>query len=243
MTDALFLMDELPADGEFVLGGAEGRHAGTVQRVRPGETMLIGDGAGAVARVEVRGVSAQGVLVQVLERRVEPPPAHTVIVVQALAKGDRAELAVETMTELGVDVIVPWSAARSIVRWRDDRADKSLARWRSTAREAGKQSRRARLPEVRPVHSTAAVAQLIAASDWAAALHEDGAEPLLGAPPPAAGTLVLVVGPEGGIAEDELAALVAAGARPVRLGAPVLRTSTAGAAALAALSPALGRWG
>lgn len=243
MTDALFLMDELPLTPEFILGGSEGRHAGTVQRAMPGEQILIGDGRGAVATVRVDAVSPAGVHVRVLERRLEPAPAHTVIVVQALAKGDRAELAVETMTELGVDVIVPWSAARSIVRWREDRADKSLARWRATAREATKQSRRARAPEVTAPHSTAAVRALIAAADWAAALHEEGSEPLLSAPLPASGRLVLVVGPEGGIAADELGGFVAAGARPVRLGAPVLRTSTAGAAALAALSPVLGRWG
>ena len=242
MSSALFLMDEVPAAAQFVLGGSEGRHAGTVQRAEPGEVILIGDGRGTVATVEVEAVSAAGVQVRVLHRRVEPDPVHTVVVVQALAKGDRSELAVETMTELGVDVIVPWSAARSIVRWREDRAEKSLGRWRTTAREATKQSRRAFAPDVAQLHSTARVRELIAGADWAAALHEEGAEPLLGTLPPPAGRLVLVVGPEGGIAADELAAFVAAGARPVRLGAPVLRTSTAGAAALAALSPALGRW-
>lgn len=242
MTDALFLIDELPSAAQFVLGGAEGRHAGTVARAMPGEQILIGDGRGTVATVRVEEVSPLGVHVLVLKRRVEPAPAHTVIVVQALAKGDRAELAVETMTELGVDVIVPWSADRSIVRWRDDRADKSLARWRATAREATKQSRRAWAPEVTEAYSTARVRTLIASADWAAALHEDGSQPLLSVPIPTSGRLVLVVGPEGGIAEDELAGFVAAGARAVRLGAPVLRTSTAGAAALAALSPVLGRW-
>ncbi|MCW2605048.1 MAG: rsmE [Pseudonocardiales bacterium] len=243
MTNALFLMDELPAAESFLLGGSEGRHAGTVVRVQPGEQFQVGDGRGSVATVQVQAVSADGVQVLVLERRVEPPPAHTLIVVQALAKGDRAELAVETMTELGVDVIVPWSASRSIVRWRDDRADKSLARWRATAREATKQSRRAWAPEVTEAHSTAKVRALIDGADWAAALHEEGSEPLLATPLPPSGRLVLIVGPEGGIAGDELAGFVAAGARPVRLGDPVLRTSTAGAAALAALSPALGRWG
>jgi 16S rRNA (uracil1498-N3)-methyltransferase len=243
VTNALFLMDELPATEQFVLGGSEGRHAGTVQRAMPGELILIGDGRGTVATVRVEAVSAAGVHVGVLERRVTPAPAHTVVVVQALAKGDRAERAVETMTELGVDVIVPWSAARSIVRWREDRADKSLARWRAIAREATKQSRRAWAPEVAEAHSTAKVRALIAGADWAAALDEQGSEAMLSAPLPAAGRLVLIVGPEGGIAQDELAGFIEAGARPVRLGTPVLRTSTAGAAAVAALSPALGRWG
>jgi 16S rRNA (uracil1498-N3)-methyltransferase len=243
VTNALFLMDELPATAQFVLGGTEGRHAGTVQRAMPGELILIGDGRGTVATVRVEAVSPLGVHVSVLGRQVSPAPAHTVVVVQALAKGDRAERAVETMTELGVDVIVPWSAARSIVRWREDRADKSLARWRAIAREATKQSRRAWAPEVTEAHSTAEVRALIAAADWAAALDEQGSEAMLSAPPPASGRVVLIVGPEGGIAPDELAGFLEAGARPVRLGTPVLRTSTAGAAAVAALSPALGRWG
>lgn len=242
MTRSLFLMDQLPTEQQFVLGGSEGRHAGTVARAAPGELILVGDGHGTVATVQVDAVTGEGVRVRVLERAVHPRPAHTVTVVQALAKGERAELAVETMTELGVDVIVPWAAARSIVRWRDERADKSLARWRATAREATKQSRRAWAPEVVPLHTTREVRELIADADWAAALHEDGAEALLSRALPRSGRIVLVVGPEGGIDDAELAGFLGAGARAVRLGAPVLRTSTAGAAAIAALSPALGRW-
>lgn len=242
MTQALFVLEAIPAESHFVLGGAEGRHAGTVRRVQPGEQMLIGDGRGTIVEVRVDEVSAKGVHVAVLERRLAPRPAHTMTVVQALAKGDRAELAVETMTELGVDVIVPWSASRSVVQWRGDRAAKSLARWRSTAREATKQSRRAWMPRVAEACSTAGVCDLIAAAPWAAVLHEDARDALLGIAPPADGDLVLVVGPEGGISDGELEMLTAAGARAVRLGDAVLRTSTAGAAALAALSPALGRW-
>jgi 16S rRNA (uracil1498-N3)-methyltransferase len=242
VTLSLFLVDALPSADLFTLDGAEGRHAGTVVRVRPGELILVGDGRGGMLECEVGSVAKDAVELRVRGRRSEPAPAHTVIAVQALAKGDRGELAIETMTELGVDVVIPWSASRSIVQWRDDRAAKSLGRWRSTAREAAKQSRRAWLPRIEEAHSTRQVVARIAAADWAAVLHEDAAEGLLGAPLPAAGTVLLVIGPEGGISADELSAMVEAGARSVRLGASVLRTSTAGAAAVAALSPALGRW-
>lgn len=242
MTNAYYLVETLPDGPTVSLAGAEGRHAADVARVRVGESLLIGDGLGTVAECEVAAVSRGAVTARIVERRYIPAPSHTVIAVQALAKGDRGTLAVETMTELGVDVIVPWSASRSIVQWRDDRADKSLARWRATAREAAKQSRRAWHPVVHPLHATAQVADLIAAADWAVVLHEDAPSGLLAAPPPRSGTLVLVIGPEGGVTEEELDRFHGAGAGLAKLGDAVLRTSTAGAAALAALSVPLGRW-
>jgi 16S rRNA (uracil1498-N3)-methyltransferase len=242
VTLAYFLLDTLPDGPALALSGAEGHHAADVARVRVGERIQVGDGLGSVADCEVAALSKGRVEARILDRRYIPAPAHTVVVVQALAKGDRGQLAVETMTELGVDIVVPWSAARSIVQWRDGRADKSLARWRATAREAAKQSRRAWHPTVQELHGTAAVADRIAAADWAAVLHEDALSGLLAAPLPRAGTVLLVVGPEGGLAPDELDAFHGAGAGLAKLGDSVLRTSTAGAAAIAALSPALHRW-
>ena len=168
-------------------------------------------------------------------------PDPRLVVVQALPKGDRAELAVETMTELGVDEIVPWSAARSITRWDGPRGQKALDRWRRTAREAAKQSRRAWVPAVAELAGTAAVVERLAGAA-ALVLHEAATATLAGADLPTSGELIVVVGPEGGISDDELDRFAAAGATPVRLGDPVLRTSTAGAAALAALSLRLGRW-
>jgi 16S rRNA (uracil1498-N3)-methyltransferase len=162
-------------------------------------------------------------------------------VVQALAKGDRAELAVELLTELGADEIVPWAAARSITQWRDERGAKALLRWRSTAREATKQSRRAWVPTVAECAGTAAIVALLETAPGLV-LHEQASDSLARCELPEDGSLVLVVGPEGGITPEELAAFIAAGARPARLGDQVLRTSTAGAAALAALSVRLGRW-
>jgi len=171
-----------------------------------------------------------------------PRPEPAVTVVQALPKGDRGELAVEVLTEIGVATVVPWSAARSVAVWKGDRATKSLARWRSTAREAAKQARRAWFPEVTELAWTADVAALVGRADLAVVLHEEAVAPLASLEVPATGHLLVVVGPEGGLTTEEVAAFEAAGARSVRLGAEVLRTSTAGVAAVAALLAQTPRW-
>ena len=170
-------------------------------------------------------------------------PAPSVVVVQALPKGDRGELAVEVLTEIGVAGIVPWAAARSVAVWKGERAEKSLARWRSTAREAAKQARRSWLPEVAPLATTDEVVELLArrTSRWCCTRTRPVRSPTLDVP--AAGRIVVVVGPEGGLTDDEVAAFVAAGAVVVRLGSEVLRTSTAGVAAVAALLSRTPRWG
>jgi 16S rRNA (uracil1498-N3)-methyltransferase len=202
----------------------------------------LADGVGGLAECEVVSAEADVLQLRVLAQRALDPPQPAVVVVQALPKGDRGTLAVELLTELGVDEIVPWAAAHCIAQWRGERGAKALAHWRSAARTAAKQSRRAWVPGVRELASTRDVCGLIGAAAGGLVLHEEGLRPLADAPLPALGALVLVVGPEGGLTEGELTAFRAAGASVVRLGAPVLRTSTAGAAALAALSPRLGRW-
>ncbi|MFE7772798.1 16S rRNA (uracil(1498)-N(3))-methyltransferase [Streptomyces sp. NPDC057445] len=242
MTAPVFLVDHVHA-GTVTLDGPEGRHAVSVRRLRVGEEIVLTDGHGTGAYGTVAAVEGKDRLdVTVTELREEPEPAPRISVVQALPKGDRGEVAVETMTETGVDAIVPWAASRCITQWKGDRGAKSLAKWRATAREAGKQSRRLRFPEVADAATTRQVAQLIAGADFAAVLHEEGAEPLAGAPLPATGDIVLVVGPEGGVSPEELAAFAQAGAKPYRLGRSVLRTSTAGTAASALLLGRTGRW-
>jgi 16S rRNA (uracil1498-N3)-methyltransferase len=171
-----------------------------------------------------------------------PRPSPDVVVVQALPKGDRGELAVELLTEIGVARIVPWAAARSVAVWRGDRVVKSLARWRGTAREAAKQARRSWFPEVADLATTADVVAILAGASLALVLHEEAASPFAALDVPAVGPVVLVVGPEGGIAPEELAAFTEAGALTVRLGAEVLRTSTAGVAAVSALLARTPRW-
>jgi 16S rRNA (uracil1498-N3)-methyltransferase len=236
MTPPLFLLDPLPPGDLVVLDGDEGRHAARVKRIGPGEDVLVGDGHGSVASCTVEAVGADRLTLRVHERRTESRPDPRLVVVQALPKGDRAELTVELLTELGVDEIVPWAASRSIGQWRDA---KSLGKWRRTAAESAKQSRRAWVPDVGDLASTAEVA---ARASGALILHESAAAALADARLPDRGEIVLIVGPEGGIAEDEIAVLTEAGATAVRLGGYVLRTSTAGAAALAALSIRIGRW-
>jgi 16S rRNA (uracil1498-N3)-methyltransferase len=240
MTPPLFLVDSLPGDDLVVLDGDEGRHAARVKRLGLGEHVLVSDGRGAVAECVVAAVDGDRLQLTVTSRRADPEPDPRLVVIQALPKGDRGELTVEVLTELGADEIVPWAASRSIAQWRDTRGDKALAKWRRTAREASKQSRRTRVPLVSPLATTADVAARLAASAAALVLHEAADEPLAGVPLPSTGEIALVVGPEGGITDGELALFAAA--IPVRLGSPVLRTSTAGAAGLAAVSLRAGRW-
>jgi 16S rRNA (uracil1498-N3)-methyltransferase len=242
MTPPLFLIDDLPEGETLLLGGGEGRHAARVKRLGAGEAVLVSDGRGTVLDCVVDAVLADGLRLHIRGRRHEPEPDPRIVVVQALPKGDRAELAVELLTELGADEIVPWAASRSVARWREERGAKALIKWRRTAQEAAKQCRRARVPTVAELATTAAVAARLATASGLV-LHEDADLALATAELPATGDLVVVIGPEGGLDDDELRQFTAAGARAVRLGAPVLRTSTAGAAALGALSLRLDRWG
>ena len=230
------------AAGTVVVDGPEGRHAATVSRLRVGEAVVLTDGAGRHGAGTVSGVERDLVEVAVDTVVEDPPPTPRFVVVQALPKGDRGELAVETMTELGVDVVVPWAAARCVTRWREGRGDKALARWRTSARSAGKQSRRTRFPEVTDLAGTREVADLLAGAAAAVLLHEEATAPLSAVQPPAHGSIVVVVGPEGGISPEELAVFEAAGATAYRLGPTVLRTSTAGATALAVLLARTARW-
>ncbi|HEY8371755.1 MAG TPA: 16S rRNA (uracil(1498)-N(3))-methyltransferase [Pseudonocardiaceae bacterium] len=239
----VFLVDELPAAAATVLDGPEGRHAATVRRIRVGEQLLLSDGRGGLARCTVTGTHREALDLRVERSWTVAPPQPRVVLAQALVKGDRGELAVELATEAGVDVVLPWRAARCVARWDDGpRGAKALARWRSTAREAGKQSRRAWLPEVAEPVSTAQLAERVRAAAGALVLHESADLPIARAGLPASGDLVIVVGPEGGITEDELGRLVEAGAQPVRLGPTVLRASTAAAVALGALGVLTDRW-
>jgi len=232
----LFLLDSLPQTEELLVDGAEGRHAVEVLRLAPGERVRVGDGRGTVAEGNVLAADAAGLRVAVQARYEVPAPAPEFVLVQALPKGDHGPLAVDLATELGVDRIVPWTAARCVTRWRDDRVAKGVAKWRAAARAASKQSRRPRVPEVTEPMTTRQVCGLLADADLAVVLHEQARRPLAELTVPDEGTVTVVVGPEGGLTDGEVLAFRAAGAHAVRLGSEVLRTSTAGAAALAALS-------
>ncbi|HEX3749856.1 MAG TPA: 16S rRNA (uracil(1498)-N(3))-methyltransferase [Streptosporangiaceae bacterium] len=248
MTAPVFLADDADLtaaiEGALItLTGPEGRHATTVRRIRPGERVDVADGAGLIAECVVTEAGADRVQLRVQARREVPAPDPRIVVVQALPKGDRAELAVETMTEVGVDVIVPFAAERCVARWpAGDRAAKALARWRSASREAAKQARRARIPEVTGLASAAEVSARLKDAARGVIL-EPGAEVALSRLDlPDHGDIVLVVGPEGGLSPGELDTFTDAGANLVRLGDSVLRASTAGAAAAAVLMTTTGRW-
>ncbi len=243
MTAPVFLADGADLDGDvIVLACPEGRHAATVRRIRPGERADVTDGKGLLAECVVTAAGGSQVELRVQARHEVPVPDPRIAVVQAIAKGERAELAVETMTEVGVDVIVPWEAERCVARWPADRAARSLGRWRSAAREASKQARRARVPEVTGAASSADVAARLADAACAIVLEPGAAAALSRLAVPVSGDIVLVVGPEGGISPQEMAAFTAAGAVPARLGDFVLRTSTAGAVATVVLVTAACRW-
>lgn len=239
MTDPLFLAelgDPLPAVGSSVLvDGAEGRHAATVKRIRVGESVIVADGAGRGVRGPVVDVAKSSITVQVEKTVIDPEPAIRITVAQALAKGDRSDIALEMITELGARRIVPWQANRSIVRWTGDRAAKSHAKWQSTVREATKQSRRLAVPTVEQPVSTKQLVRLVGDHDLTLVLHEEADTWLREVQLPAAGSIMLVVGPEGGIAPEELDALTAAGAVPVIISDGVLRTSTAAAVAMSGI--------
>lgn len=229
------------AVGDIVsLTGAEAKHAAVVRRLRVGEAITIGDGRGVWLSGVAEEVSPAQVDVRISERDEHPAVTPRIVLVQALAKGDRDELAVQAACELGVDEIVPWQASRSVSRWEGAKAVKGRERWASIVREAAKQAHRAWVPEVAAPVTTAQLAERAAtqrvllmdptATGRLSEIVSDGRD------------LVLVVGPEGGIAPEELTRLTDAGAERALLGDSVLRTSTAGPAAIAVLSVALGRW-
>ena len=232
-----------PTVGEVIeLTGDEGRHAVSVKRTSVGEQIELVDGHGTRAVIIVTGVSGKDRLVGVVDCVAsEPAPRPTVTVIQALPKAARSELTVDLLTQAGADVIVPWQAGRSVANW-GKKQDKGLAKWRAAARAAAKQSRRSRIPEITPVGDQAAVAALIQAAPLALMLHEDATGKITDQSVAQVDSVVLIIGPEGGISPAELDAFTTAGAHPVRLGPEVLRTASAGMVALAALGAVTDRW-
>jgi 16S rRNA (uracil1498-N3)-methyltransferase len=242
---ALFYVDALPQIGELaVVDGDEGFHAANVRRIRVGEELDLGDGNGTVAHCVVEDVAKGRLTTKVLDRRAVALASPSVIVVQALPKSDRSDLAIELATEAGADAFVAWQASRCVARWESAaKIDKGLRRWSAVARSAARQSRRPYIPSVSGVVSTAELVQRIDDSSvLALVLHESATGKLTELPVAQADSLLLIVGPEGGIADDEIVALTDAGATAVQLGPSVLRTSTAAAVALGALGALTSRW-
>ena len=238
-----FIVDtpEQLAGESVTLTGPEAHHAAAVRRVRVGEAVTLGDGVGTWVSGTVTSVAPKLVEISLDERRHIADENPRIVLVQALAKGDRDERAVEAATELGVSAIVPWQASRSVSRWDAGKVAKGVARWQSIAREASKQAHRAWVPVVSDPVTTAQLAAR-AAEVSIVVLEPSASDALTTLNLPADRDVWLVVGPEGGITPEELATLANAGATLSRMGTTVLRTSTAGPAALAALSVVLGRW-
>jgi 16S rRNA (uracil1498-N3)-methyltransferase len=252
-------LDGLVPGSVFILDGPEARHAVTVKRLAPGEAVDIADGAGKRLTGAVAAVAPNELSVTCSGLSDEPRPAVRLVLVQALAKDDRDELAAETATELGIDAVVPWQAERSIVRWKAERAAKAHAKWQSVVTAAAKQARRAWIPEVRSAVDGAGLQAAVAAADLAVILHEDAVRPLRqvletwqvgfagglsdgGLSAGGGREVLLIVGPEGGISPREVTRLCDAGAVTALLGHHVLRSSTAGPAATVLASDILGRW-
>jgi 16S rRNA (uracil1498-N3)-methyltransferase len=248
LSRALFYVDELPEVGGLaVVDGDEGFHAANVRRIRPGEELDLGDGAGTVAQCVIEDAAKGRLTARVLSRRTVELPSPQVTVVQALPKSDRSELAVELATEAGADAFLAWQSERCVARWDGPaRVDKGLRRWRAVARSAARQSRRPYVPAVTSLVTTpelvATVGTMTAGGAVVLVLHESATQPLTEVPLVQARSVMLIVGPEGGISDDEVAALSAAGATVIRLGPTVLRTSTAAAVALGALGVLTPRW-
>jgi 16S rRNA (uracil1498-N3)-methyltransferase len=237
-----------PGD-RFELTGDEGHHAKTVKRLGAGEALDLVDGEGRRIVGTVSEILQDGLAITV-EEGPERDPRSPVILVQALAKGDRDLMAVEMATELGVRAIVPWQADRSIVRWKQDRAAKAHAKWANTTKAAAKQARRSLVPDVDHLVSTAQLARAVGPEDSMIVLHEQAGQSLLAVLDDLQisrgfsgdGRLFVVVGPEGGIGPEELRSLESVGARTAVLGHDVLRSSTAGAAAIAVINAVTGLW-
>ena len=243
MRPPVFLVEPSDLDGDMItLRGQEGRHASTVRRLTVGERADLTDGQGTVAECMVAAARPGELQFAVLARRTEPKPDPWVCVIQAIPKGERGELAVELLTEVGADVIVPWAAERCVAVWRAERAAKSTERWRTAAVQAAKQSRRAWLPEVTDqVHRADAAARIESAA-LAILLDPGASESVAEVKLPASGEIVLIVGPEGGITPAEEQAFRDAGAVGARIGPTVLRASSAGVVAAGVVLSRTARW-
>jgi len=243
MSRALFYVDALPgAGGIAVVDGDEGFHASNVRRIRPGEELDLSDGNGTVAHCVVEEAAKGRLSARVLDVTDVPGPTPSVTIAQALPKSERSELAIELATEAGADGFLAWQAQRCVARWESAaKVDKGLRRWGAVARSAARQSRRAHVPEIEGLVSTAQLLTRVPGV-LTLVLHESATVPLADIGLADAAAVLLVVGPEGGISDEELAELTGAGARTVRLGPSVLRTSTAAAVALGAIGVLTSRW-
>lgn len=236
----LFIVENIPDRGDVVIEGDEAHHVG-VARIKVGERVSVTNGSGRRAEVEVLDINKRNVGCRILEVTDEPRPKTILTIVQALTKGDRARETIELLTEGGAEIIIPWQAANSIGQWKEEKD--ALTKWKSWAKEATKQSRRSWIPQILDLHSTAQLKTRIQDSEFSVVFHEASpnklSELLVGTPPK---EITLIIGPEGGVTEDELAGFISAGAQSALLGQPVFRSAHAGVAALSAVQTGFKIW-
>ena len=235
----LFFVDDLPTQvgSSYDFANEDAFHAIKVLRIAAGEIFNLGDGKGAWSRVVVESVNKKSMQVKVLESGFEEPLATSFTVIQAIPKGDRIKESIELSTEGGADRIVMWRASRSIGRSED-----KIEKLQLTAREASKQSRRFRIPSVVGVATTENIIDEIAKVDLALVFHESATQSISQVVHPGAKSVAIIIGPEGGLADEEVSAFSAAGAKVVLMGRPILRSAHAGLAALASVNTALSVW-
>ncbi|MEY2841209.1 MAG: hypothetical protein RLY74_350 [Actinomycetota bacterium] len=236
----LFIVENIPDRGDVVIEGDEAHHLG-VTRIKVGERISVTNGMGRRAEVEVLDINKRNVGCRIIDVNDEPRPRTILTVVQALTKGDRARETIELLTEGGAEIIIPWQATNSIGEWKSEKD--ALSKWKSWTREATKQSRRSWIPQILDLHTTAQIRNRIQDSELTFVFHESSSSQLsenLDLAPPK--EVTLIIGPEGGITEDEYAGFLSAGARGVKLGRPVFRSAHAGVAALAAVQTGLKIW-
>jgi len=231
----LFFVDDLPTSGTYEFSNDDAHHAIRVLRMQVGAEFMLSDGNGAWSLVVATEVNKKSMQVRVTDSGFQEPLATTITVVQALPKGDRAKEAIELLTEAGVDRIVPWASARSIGKGSD--------KFAITAREASKQSRRFRIPEVTELATTAQICEAIKISDLAIVFHESATDKLSDqVSSHNVEHLLIIIGPEGGLTDEEVAAFTEAGAKVALMGRPILRSAHAGIAAVSAVSALLKVW-
>ena len=237
----LFLVDKLESSQSIEVAGDEAHHAIKVLRIKLGEEILVSDGAGNWVRAVVENIEKKTFTAKVLERGFQEEKSPRLIVVQGLPKSDRVKDAIEILVESGVDLIIPWQADRSISKWQKD----SLDKWQSAAVAATKQSRRFRKPEIIDGLSLSELLEIESENSAFLVMHESATTKLsevVTSKFADMSEIIIVIGPEGGISDSELAVLEGAGAHIVGLGPEVFRSAHAGGAALSAVSALIGRW-
>ncbi len=238
----LFFVDDLPrkVGSSYEFDSDDAQHAIRVLRMSAGEVFMLSDGQGKWSKVKIFAVKKKSLEVEVVETGIQDPLEVSFTVVQALPKGDRLKESIELLTEGGVDTIIPWSAQRSI-----GQAEKGVEKLQVTAREASKQSRRLFIPDVTEVANTSKVVELIPQHDLVLVFHESAkskVSEIVTRKYFESRSVMIIIGPEGGISDEELELFKSAGAKVALMGRPILRSAHAGLAAMSAVNALIKVW-